>query len=83
MVCLCNTFNSIEILMLLHVTWYTCVAFTIRTLIQFQGYCTEYNIVGAVIQPHSNLKCSKVTPPCVNHYNSTDAYRCELKTEFI
>nr|XP_022291294.1 uncharacterized protein LOC111102724 [Crassostrea virginica] len=38
------------------------------------GYCAEYNIVGAVIQPHTTLKCRNVTPQCPNRYISTDAY---------
>lgn len=38
------------------------------------GYCTEYNTGGAVVQPHYELKCSDVNPPCKTSYNSTDAY---------
>lgn len=38
------------------------------------GYCTEYNTGGAVVQPHYELKCSDVIPPCKSSYNSTDAY---------
>nr|XP_022295530.1 uncharacterized protein LOC111105496 isoform X1 [Crassostrea virginica] len=37
-------------------------------------YCAEYNIVGAIIQPHYKLKCNDVKPPCAAQYNSTDAY---------
>lgn len=38
------------------------------------GYCAEYNTIGARIQPHYSLKCSNINPPCGNRYNSTDAY---------
>lgn len=41
------------------------------------GYCTEYNTGGAVVQPHYELKCSDVNPPCKTSYNSTDAYLCK------
>ncbi|XP_078326915.1 uncharacterized protein LOC144617531 [Crassostrea virginica] len=41
------------------------------------GFCAEYNIVGARIQPHYKLRCSDVSPPCAARYNSTDAYLYE------
>nr|XP_022292783.1 uncharacterized protein LOC111103658 isoform X3 [Crassostrea virginica]XP_022292784.1 uncharacterized protein LOC111103658 isoform X3 [Crassostrea virginica] len=41
------------------------------------GFCAEYNIVGARIQPHHKLRCSDVNPPCAARYNSTDAYLYE------
>lgn len=41
------------------------------------GFCTEYNVYGAVIQPHYHLKCDIVDPPCANRYISTDAYLYE------
>lgn len=41
------------------------------------GFCTEYNVYGAVIQPHYHLKCDTVDPPCANRYISTDAYLYE------
>lgn len=40
-------------------------------------YCAEYNTGGAVVQPHYELKCSNVIPPCKTSYNSTDAYLCK------
>lgn len=43
------------------------------------GFCTEYNVYGAVIQPHYHLKCDTVDPPCANRYISTDAYLCKQK----
>lgn len=42
------------------------------------GFCTEYNVYGAVIQPHYHLKCDIVDPPCANRYISTDAYLCKF-----
>lgn len=42
----------------------------------YVGFCAEYNIVGARIQPHHKLRCSDVNPPCAARYNSTDAYLC-------
>lgn len=41
------------------------------------GHCAEYNTGGAVVQPHYELKCSDVIPPCKTSYNSTDAYLCK------
>lgn len=38
------------------------------------GYCAEYNTLGARIQLHYNLKCSDVEPQCADQYISTDAY---------
>lgn len=39
------------------------------------GYCTEYNELGARIQLHFGLKCDDVQPPCAKVYRSTEAYK--------
>lgn len=44
----------------------------------FEGFCAEYNTVGALVQHHIGLKCSDMKPPCPQHYNSTDAYICKM-----
>lgn len=37
------------------------------------GYCAEYNVIGALVQPHWALECNK-NISCPKIYNSTDAY---------
>ncbi|XP_062596081.1 uncharacterized protein LOC134257486 [Saccostrea cucullata] len=40
------------------------------------GYCTEFNVVGGIIQNHLGYDCTKFDPPCKDNYTSTDAYLC-------
>lgn len=39
------------------------------------GYCTEYNVMGRVIQENFNADCTTHEPPCPAFYNSTEAYK--------
>lgn len=39
------------------------------------GYCAEYNELGARIQLHYGLRCEDVQPPCAKVYRSTEAYK--------
>ncbi|XP_052681663.1 uncharacterized protein LOC128162475 [Crassostrea angulata] len=39
------------------------------------GYCTEYNVMGRVIQENYDANCTTHDPPCPAIYNSTDAYK--------
>lgn len=39
------------------------------------GYCTEYNIMGRVIQENYEAYCRKFDPPCPSFYNSAEAYK--------
>lgn len=41
----------------------------------FQGYCAEYNVIGALVQPHWTLECNE-NISCPKIYSSTDAYLC-------
>lgn len=43
----------------------------------FKGACTEYNIVGGVVQPQRSLNCTNGNPPCPIRYKSTEAYLCK------
>lgn len=42
------------------------------------GYCTEYNVMGRVIQENYDANCTTHDPPCPAIYNSTDAYKCKF-----
>lgn len=37
------------------------------------GYCAEYNVIGALVQPHWTLECNE-NISCPKIYSSTDAY---------
>lgn len=39
------------------------------------GYCTEYNIMGRVIQENYHANCRNLNPPCPSFYNSAEAYK--------
>lgn len=39
------------------------------------GYCTEYNVMGQVIQENYKAYCRNFTPPCPYFYNSAEAYK--------
>nr|XP_034316660.1 uncharacterized protein LOC105334870 isoform X2 [Crassostrea gigas] len=39
------------------------------------GYCTEYNIMGRVIQENYHADCRNLDPPCPSFYNSAEAYK--------
>lgn len=39
------------------------------------GYCTEYNVMGRVIQENYLADCTKHDPPCPEFYNSAEAYK--------
>lgn len=59
-----------------HVFFYLCTKYN-HISNCFEGYCAEYNTLGARIQLHYNLKCSDVNPQCADQYISTDAYLCK------
>lgn len=42
------------------------------------GHCTEFNVVGGIIQSHSTVSCNKTFPKCDKVYKSSDAYKCTL-----
>lgn len=43
------------------------------------GYCTEFNVVGGVIQSHYESPCNETTfPKCDYPYQSTEAYNCKV-----
>lgn len=39
------------------------------------GHCTEFNIVGGVIQDQQSAPCNKTFPKCAEYYASYDAYK--------
>lgn len=39
------------------------------------GHCTEFNIIGGVIQDQHSAKCNRTFPKCDEHYTSSDAYK--------
>lgn len=40
------------------------------------GFCTEFNVAGGVIQSHSSAPCNKMTfPKCNIHYYSSEAFK--------
>lgn len=39
------------------------------------GYCTEYNVMGRVIQENYLADCTTHDPPCPPFYNSAEAYK--------
>lgn len=39
------------------------------------GYCTEYNVMGHVIQENYAAECVRYDPPCPQVYNSAEAYK--------
>lgn len=41
------------------------------------GHCTEFNIVGGVIQDQQSAPCNKTFPKCAEYYASYDAYKCK------
>lgn len=41
------------------------------------GHCTEFNIVGGVIQDQHSAPCSVTFPKCDKYYTSNDAYKCK------
>lgn len=49
----------------------------IVNLVLFLGFCTEFNVVGGVIQVHASAKCNDIFPKCGSPYYSTDAYKCK------
>lgn len=51
-----------------------------RTII---GYCTEYNINGAVIQDNYGADCTKLNPPCPTSYNSAEAYKYQTCYDLV
>lgn len=42
------------------------------------GYCTEFNVVGGIIQNYSSVPCNEIFPKCDRVYHSSDAYKCTL-----
>lgn len=39
------------------------------------GHCTEFNIIGGVIQDQHSAKCNETFPKCDEYYISSDAYK--------
>lgn len=39
------------------------------------GHCTEFNVLGGVIQDHDQSPCNDHFPKCDEYYNSSDAYK--------
>nr|XP_034331054.1 uncharacterized protein LOC117690691 isoform X3 [Crassostrea gigas] len=39
------------------------------------GFCTEYNVMGRVIQENYYAYCKDLDPPCPSFYNSAEAYK--------
>lgn len=42
------------------------------------GYCTEYNMNGAVIQDRYGADFTMFKPPCPSSYNTAKAYKCQF-----
>lgn len=47
------------------------------------GYCTEYNVLGQVIQENYNAECTTHDPPCPLFYNSTEAYKYQTCYDLV
>uniref|UniRef100_A0A8W8JCJ5 Uncharacterized protein n=1 Tax=Magallana gigas TaxID=29159 RepID=A0A8W8JCJ5_MAGGI len=47
------------------------------------GFCTEFNVVGGVIQVHASAKCNNRFPKCGLFYFSTDAYKYQDCYDFV
>lgn len=47
-------------------------------VLDFLGYCTEYNINETVIQDNYGTDCTNLNPPCPKSYNSAEAYKCQF-----
>eukprot|EP00105_Crassostrea_gigas_P038044 XP_019922192.1 PREDICTED: uncharacterized protein LOC105326851 isoform X1 [Crassostrea gigas] len=47
------------------------------------GYCTEYNVMGRVIQENYDANCTTHDPPCPAIYNSTDAYKYQTCYDLV
>lgn len=39
------------------------------------GYCTEFNVMGRVIQENYRANCRNFDPPCPPYYDSAEAYK--------
>ncbi|XP_062602586.1 uncharacterized protein LOC134264302 [Saccostrea cucullata] len=47
------------------------------------GFCTEFNIQGALIQDNYDAECTKHNPPCPTSYNSAEAYKYQTCYEMV
>eukprot|EP00105_Crassostrea_gigas_P012011 XP_011427874.2 PREDICTED: uncharacterized protein LOC105328618 [Crassostrea gigas] len=47
------------------------------------GYCTEYNVMGRVIQENYNADCTSHDPPCPAIYNSAEAYKYQTCYDLV
>lgn len=47
------------------------------------GYCTEYNLMGRVIQENYNADCTKHYPPCPAFYDSAEAYKYQTCYDLV
>lgn len=47
------------------------------------GYCTEYNVMGQVIQENYKADCTKYDPPCPSFYNSAEAYKYQTCYDLV
>lgn len=52
------------------------------TNLSLLGHCTEFNVVGGIIQSHSSMSCNEIFPKCDRVYESSDAYKCTLKDTY-
>lgn len=46
-------------------------------------YCTEYNVMGRVMQENYKADCTKHDPPCPAIYNSAEAYKYQTCYELV
>lgn len=47
------------------------------------GYCTEYNVIGRVIQENYNADCTTHDLPCPLIYNSAEAYKYQTCYDLV
>ncbi|XP_061167359.1 uncharacterized protein LOC133176220 [Saccostrea echinata] len=47
------------------------------------GFCTEFNLQGALIQDNYDAECTKHNPPCPTSYNSAEAYKYQTCYEMV
>lgn len=47
------------------------------------GYCTEFNVLGRVIQENYKADCTSHNPPCLTFYNSAEAYKYQTCYDLV
>lgn len=47
------------------------------------GYCTEFNVMGRVIQENYKADCRNHNPPCPSFYNSAEAYKYQTCYDLV